>query len=264
MKMTINWNAWLNFRFTIDSNLEITMEDLLGDELYALFYEFELSTILEVLFTNRQQYESKLEMMRTIRCPKKKQKPIENSNNLEINPNGDVAQEVAGTNEEQEVIENAKNEDTTPDWNSKLLESAMSHLTYFGEIYLGIGDEVEESTVLEIVSRCRPFYTCRLEELRKMKEDASGSSNSSHGRNEEQESTENVENRAGNQNEDQDLIENGENREEQRANENVEENPVNMVERRREKVDDSVNWFAHLVDQAIERRKRERPRRRRR
>ncbi|KAI3516514.1 hypothetical protein L1887_15432 [Cichorium endivia] len=242
------------------------MEELLGVEFYALFCEFELSTTLEACSTNRQQYESYLEKIGKIRCPKKKQQPIENLNNLEINPNGEVAQEVAGTNEEQEVIENEEYQEITmaSDWSPEMLESAISYLTQFGENVLVIGNEVEESTVIEIVSKCRTFYTCRLEELRKIKEDASGSSNSSHGRNEEQESTENVESRAGNQNEDQDLIENGENREEQRANENVEENPGNMVERRREKVDDSVNWFAHLVDQAIERRKRERPRRRRR
>ncbi|KAI3778306.1 hypothetical protein L2E82_07506 [Cichorium intybus] len=57
-----------------------------------------------------------------------------------------------------------------------MLEFAMSHMTYFGEIYLGIGNEVEESTALEIVPRCRTFYICRLEELRKMKEEAPGSS----------------------------------------------------------------------------------------
>lgn len=90
-----------------------------------------------------------------------------------------------------------------------MLEFAMSHLTYFGEIYLGIGNEVEESTALEIVPRCGTFYICRLEELRKMKEEAPGSSSSSHGRNGDQESTENVGNRTGNQNEDEDLTENG-------------------------------------------------------
>ncbi|KAI3779172.1 hypothetical protein L2E82_08741 [Cichorium intybus] len=128
---------------------------------------------------------------------------VKNFKNLEINPNGDDEPETVGTNEEDESMENMENceESTMEDyWNPQRLHQFVIELESMASImYLFrkqleaiMKSEVEKSRVREIVSGYRAAYIPRFEKVKKMREEASGSS--SNGRNEEQESTENAEN----------------------------------------------------------------------
>ncbi|KAL7586203.1 hypothetical protein Lser_V15G37400 [Lactuca serriola] len=340
--MEIDWNSLTSFHFRVESVLGISMEALIGRELYDPIHELGLSTVAEVFSTNRkgnkqeeassssghvknegqespaniedlksegmQAFDVKDEEDEEVRGVNVEQDSNENLKNLEINPNEEDEQKTVGTIEEQVSTENVEIQDITilaRDWSPEKLESAISLLKQFGEKLFDVGSEVEESTVLENVARYRSVYTCRLEKLKKMKDEASGSSShgenaeqesnekakndeeqrttedvktleenpekmkekqreeagasvimeesgtenaassSNHGRNQEQESSENVENRAGNPDEEQELNANAQNHEEQRMPENVQQNPVNVNARAWE------NQVPFIIDNAL-------------
>ncbi|CAI9297025.1 unnamed protein product [Lactuca saligna] len=258
--MEIDWNSLTAFHFRVESVLGISMEALIGRELYDPIHELGLTTVAEVFSTNRkgnkqeeassssghvknegqespaniedlksegmQAFDVKDEKDEEVRGVNVEQDLNENLKNLEINPNEEDEQKTVGTIEEQVSTENVEIQDITilaRDWSPEKLKSAISLLKQFGEVLFDVGSEVEESTVLENVARYRSVYTYRLEKL-KMEDEASGSS--SHGENEEQESNEKAKND-----------------EEQRTTEDVktlEENFEKMKEKQREEAGASV------------------------